>query len=143
MKKILYIFALIASFYAKAQDINPTIGTELCPNQEYTFTVSGLPGAYNTINTSGGATITQYPSSSGTSITFKGKFADVSGEQVFTVSYQGGSKPFKFTKVKSLFGGYSENFSNPTSLTVPICQTTPVGLNISGNKYWDTSTSPY
>lgn len=145
MKKILYIFALIASFSANAQDINPTIGTELCPNQEYTFTVSGLPGAYNTINTSGGATITQYPSGSGTSITFKGKFSDVTGAgQVFTITWaNGGTKDFKFTKVKSLFGGYSENFNNPTTLTVPICQTTPVSLNISGNKYWDVSTSPY
>jgi hypothetical protein len=28
-------------------------------------------------------------------------------------------------------------------LSVPICQTTPVALNISGNKYWNTSTNPY
>lgn len=143
MKKTLYIFALIASFCAKAQTILPTEGTELCPNQEYTFTVSGLPSNYSSLNSIGQVNITQFPSGSGTSITFKAKFGDVSGEQGFTVSYQGGSKPFKFTKVKSLFGGYSENFNNPTTLTVPICQTTPIALNISGNKYWNTSTNPY
>ncbi|MCZ8297403.1 MAG: hypothetical protein O9297_09330 [Flavobacterium sp.] len=143
MKKILSIFALVASFSAIAQDIIPTIGTELCPNQEYTFTVSGLPGNFINLNSIGSVTITQFPSGSGTSITFKAKFGDVNGEQGFEVSYQGGSKPFKYTKIKSLFGGYSENFSNPTTLSVPICQTTPVALNISGNKYWNTSTNPY
>lgn len=145
MKKLLYILTLIATTFASAQNISPAPDAELCPNQEYTFSVPNLPGAYNTINTSGGATITQYPSSSGTSITFKGKFSDVTGAgQVFTITWaNGGRKDFKFTKVKSLFGGYSENFNNPTSLTVPICQTTPVSLNISGNKYWDVSTSPY
>ena len=143
MKKILYIFALVASFSAIAQDIIPTIGTELCPNQEYTFTVSGLPGNFINLNSIGSVTITQFPSGSGTSITFKAKFGDVNGEQGFEVSYQGGSKPFKYTKIKSLFGGYSENFSNPTTLSVPICQTTPVALNISGNKYWNISTNPY
>jgi hypothetical protein len=119
MKKILYIFALIASFCADAQTISPTEGTELCPNQEYTFTVSGLPGNYSSLNSIGQVTITQSPSVSGTSITFRAKFADVSGEQGFTVSYQGGLKPFKFTKIKSLFGGYSHNFNNPTTLSVP------------------------
>lgn len=143
MKKILYIFALIASFCANAQTIVPTVGTELCPNQEYTFTVSSLPGNFNNINSIGQVTITQFPSGSGTSITFKAKFGDVSGEQGFKITHSNGFNEFKFTKVKSLFGGYSENFSNITSLSVPICQTTPISLNISGNKYWDTSTNPY
>lgn len=143
MKKILYIFALITSLFANSQTILPLPDTELCPNQEYTFTVSNLPGNFSSLNSIGSVTITQFPSGSGTSITFKAKFGDVNGEQGFEVSYQGGSKPFKYTKIKSLFGGYSENFSNPTTLSVPICQTTPVALNISGNKYWNTSTNPY
>ena len=139
MKKILYIFALIASFCADAQSIVPTVGTELCPNQVYTFTVSGLSGNFSNISSIGPVTITQSPSGSGTSITFKAKFGDVSGEQGFKITHSNGFNEFKFTKVKSLFGGYSENFSNPTTLSVPICQTTPVALNISGNKYWNTS----
>lgn len=143
MKKILYIFALIASFCADAQSISPTVGTELCPNQEYTFTVSGLSGNFSNISSIGPVTITQSPSGSGTSITFKAKFADVTGEQGFKITHSNGNYEPKFTKVKSLFGGYSENFSNPTTLSVPICQTTPVALNISGNKYWNTSTNPY
>lgn len=144
MKKLLYIFALIATTSTNAQNIFPEPNSELCPDQEYTFSVPNLPGAFVGINSFGGATITQYPSGSGASIIFKGKFADVTGSgQIFEIISQGGTKQFKFTKIKSLFGGYSENFSNITSLNIPICQTTPINLNISGNKYWDASTSPY
>ena len=60
MNKILYIFALVASFSAIAQDIIPTIGTELCPNQEYTFTVSGLPGNFINLNSIGSVTILNF-----------------------------------------------------------------------------------
>ena len=142
MRKILCILALIAITFVNAQTILPLVSDELCPNQEYTFTAS-LPGGYNGINASGGATITQYPSGSGTSITFKGTFSDITGSgQIFEVSYQGGSKPFKFTRIKSLFGGYKEG-SAPSQIVAPICVTTPFALNITGDQYWDASTNPY
>ena len=133
----------MTSLFANSQTIVPLPDTELCPNQEYTFTVSNLPGNFSSLNSNGPVTITQSPSGSGTSITFKAKFGDVNGIQGFSISYNGGTYEPKYTKIKSLFGGYSENFSNPTTLSVPICQTTPVALNISGNKYWNTSTNPY
>lgn len=143
MKKTLYFLALIATTFASAQNILPVQSDEMCPNKEYIFTVSLLPDDYIGLNSSGGAQITlPPPSDSKTSFTFKGKFSDVSGAQIFTVTYKGGSKPFTFTKVKSLFGGYKEG-SAPSQITVPICQTKPIPLNISGDKYWDASTSPY
>lgn len=142
MKNILYFLAIITITFANGQTILPVASTEMCPNQEYTFTVS-LPADYISLNSSGGAQITLFPSTdSKTSLTFKGKFSDVSGAQIFTIAYKGGEYSPKFTKVKSLFGGYKEG-NTPTKITVPICQTTPITLNISGDKYWDASTSPY
>lgn len=60
------------------------------PNEEYTFTVTTLPGKYRSIDASGGAVVTVQPTTTNTAetnITFKGKFSDNPGAQVFTVSY--------------------------------------------------------
>ena len=145
MKKILSILALIATTFVNAQlSIIPTPDTELCPGQEYTFSVN-LPAAYNSMGSSIGANITQYPTGNSTSITFKGTFLETTSPKEFTFYYgsQGDSKTFTFTKIKSLFGGYKEDGSIPTSLTFPICQTTPVQLNISGDQYWDSYQNPF
>lgn len=144
MKHIFYIFLVLFTTQTFSQTILPTIGTELCPNQEYTFSVSGLSGNYINLNAIGQVTITQFPSSnSGTSITFKAKFADVGGTQGFRISYNnGGPYEPKFTRIKSLMGGYYENPNNTTSIAVPICQTVPFTLHISGNQYEDRSTNP-
>lgn len=72
MKKIILSLLLFYSLLFLGQTPNPTIDTEICPNVEYTISVSGLPGKYaGTITTMGGVSITQYPSSSGTSIILK------------------------------------------------------------------------
>ncbi|MDP2089899.1 MAG: hypothetical protein Q8J84_10925 [Flavobacteriaceae bacterium] len=148
MKKILYILAFIATTFATAQTIDPLLTTEMCPNQEYTFTVSSLPGNYESITTIGEATITTTitVSSNQRSITFKGKFADVSGIQGFAVKYVVSNTiltyDFNFTKVKSFFSGYKVG-SAPSQIVAPICQTTPIALNITGDQYWNTSTNPY
>ncbi len=92
-----------------------------------------MPGNFNHLSGNGPFAITQYPFGNGASITFKAKFGDVNSIQSFSISYNGGMYEPKFTKVKSLFAGYSQNFNNPTSLIVPICQTTPVALNINGS----------
>ncbi len=141
MKNLLSLFALIVTTVTVAQNISPVITGEFCPNQEYTFSVSSLPGNYISIDVFGGATVTQYPSGSGTSITFKGKFSDINGTQTFSIIYSGGSKPFNFTKVKSLFSGYKEG--NVSPVVAPMCQTTSITFSITGDKYLDTSTNPY
>lgn len=141
--KNLFLFLSLLSIttLTKAQSISPDPTSEMCPNQEYNFTAT-LPGNYNSISSSGGAIITSFPTGSGTSITFKGKFSDISGPQIFTVYYSGGDKSFTFTKVKSFYSGYKGNSSNPSTITIPICETTPKLLSLSG-KYWNTSTNPY
>lgn len=55
----------------------------------------------------GGVSITQYPSSSGTSISFKAIFIDVNATQSFKISYEGSSQPYElnYKKIKSLFYG--------------------------------------
>lgn len=57
MKKILYILAIFVTSFTKAQTILPQETSILCPNQEYTFTVS-LPGNYISLNSIGGPTVT-------------------------------------------------------------------------------------
>ncbi|WP_291121617.1 T9SS type A sorting domain-containing protein [Flavobacterium sp. UBA6026] len=100
-----------------------------------------LPGNYSTLNASAGATVTQFPSGSGTSVTFKGKFSDTSGTQVFTVTYSNGSYSFPFTKVKSLFGGYKEG-NTVSQIVAPMCETTSIPFSITGDQYRDISTNP-
>lgn len=139
MKKLLLFIILIASF-GNAQTISPSEANQYCPKQPYSFTIN-LPGNFITVNTSGGVYV--YPvSGSGTSITISAEFADVSGAQNIIVSYQGGEKTFRFTKIKSLFGGYKVGPNTITNLVVPICQTTPVQLNIVGDQYQDVTTNP-
>ena len=53
--------AIITITFANGQTILPVASTEMCPNQEYTFTVS-LPADYISLNSSGGAQITLFPS---------------------------------------------------------------------------------
>jgi hypothetical protein len=76
MKKILFLFALIATFASAQTTIAPVETGEFCPNKEYVFTLT-LPDNYSTLNASGGATITQFPSGSGTSVSFKVKFHSI------------------------------------------------------------------
>jgi hypothetical protein len=83
MRKILYILALIATTFANAQNIIPTAETELCPGQEYTFSVN-LPASFNSMSSSIGATITQYPTDSSSSISFKGIFVETTSPKEYT-----------------------------------------------------------
>ena len=41
-----------------------------------------------------------------------------------------------------MFGGYREATNLPTTINAPICQTTPISLNLIGNQYLDSSVSP-
>lgn len=76
MKKILFLFALIATFASAQTTIAPVETGEFCPNKEYVFTLT-LPDNYISLSASGGATITQFPSGSGTSVSFKVKFHSI------------------------------------------------------------------
>lgn len=103
MKKLILSLLLFYSLLFLGQTPNPTIDTEIWPNVEYTISVSGLPGKYaGTITTMRGVSITQYPSSSGTSISFKAIFIDVNATQSFKISYEGSSQPYELNIQKNL-----------------------------------------
>ena len=99
------MFAILITSGIDAQTIAPLPTSEVCPNTEYTFSVT-LPSAYTSITTSGGCNITLSPynfNSTNTSFLFKGTFADQNQTQTFTVNYGGASStPFSYTRVKSL-----------------------------------------
>lgn len=144
MKNIISILALITTLFMSAQNCNPVETNEYCPNENLTFTVSGLPANYSNINTAGGVQIIQNPvrnNTAGTSITFIVKFPDTAGNYPsITISWNGngisGNKPFYFNKIHSLMGGYKEG-NIPSTFVAPICQTTPITFTISGDKYWE------
>lgn len=149
MKIILLILCLIVGQVTIGQSIIPAPSNELCPNEEYTFTISSIPGTYNSLSVGGGITQITPASANGGIVTFKGKFADSNAAQIVTVNYTPTSatiatqQTFKYDKVRSLFGGYKEPDNPPTALTVPLCQTTPVQLNITGAQYRNTNTNPW
>lgn len=152
MKQLLVIIALFATTLVSAQTIiSPDRLGEYCPNDEYTFIVTSLPGKYKSIDASGGAIVTEQPTTTNTAetnITFKGKFSDNAGAQVFTVSYYGSGSSvltydFRYQKVKSLAlnSPYNNDKDNPKTLTVLPCQTNPFTLNLIGH-YIDASNNP-
>lgn len=149
MKKILFTLLFLIVGVSYAQTLSQPVDSEYCPNEVYSFTVSNLNGNFISINTIGQFTIIQQPTGNGTSITFTGRFADVTSSQGYRIRSGGNSGDgslFEYKKIKSLFGGYSENLSNPTSLSVAQCQTIPVALSISGNKYrstWNNLVTPF
>jgi hypothetical protein len=125
MKKIIIalIWILINS-NLKSQSISPAEGTEFCPFQEVSFTVT-LPLRYgaspitvsgiNPLNT--GIQVTQIvntiidnPTANTTTFNFKGKFGDYNVRQTFRISYTPNTtgtpaatnQDFNFDKIKSL-----------------------------------------
>lgn len=145
MKHLFISVLLLATIFVSAQTISQPITNEYCPNQEYTFNVTGLPNRYNSIEVSPGIVITSNPvttSDDGKNITFKAKFGDVVGAQTFTINTSGSSPtPFIYRKVKTLINSYKNGTGSPASITVPICQTTPISVSLSG-QYVDASTNP-
>jgi len=56
MKQLLVIIALLITTLVNAQiGVTPDRSAEYCPNDEYSFTVTSLPGKYKSIDASGGA----------------------------------------------------------------------------------------
>jgi len=143
--KHLFIFALLlATIFVSAQTISQPETGEYCPNQEYTFNVTGLPDRYSDYEVSIGIVITSIPvttSDDGKNITFKAKFGDKEGAQTFTIKWGSGFKPFTYRKVKTLISSYSNDKDNISTLTIPICQSTPKTVTLKG-QYVDASTNP-
>jgi len=144
MKQLLVIIALLITTLVNAQiGVTPDRSAEYCPNDEYSFTVTSLPGKYKSIDASGGAIVTEAPTTTNTAetnIKFKGKFSDNAGAQIFTVSYYGSGSSVltydcRYQKVKSLAlnSPYKNDKDNPTTLTVLPCQTNPFTLNLIGH----------
>ena len=134
---ISFLLAMLSISSIHAQSINPAPTTEVCPNTEYTFNVT-LPAAYSSLNAPG-ITITQQPynfNTSNTTFNFKAKFGDVNQTQVFTVAYSGGTKDFRFTKVKSLFYGHCSPLTpNQFSINAPLCQTGNFTIDFTNVKW--------
>ncbi len=104
MKKLfISIFFCYCLITANAQSITPDIGTVVCPNVEYTFSVI-ITKPYSSM-IGEGCIVTQLPFTPvGTSFTFKGKFNDVNIKQTFRIFHPGGgSTPFDFKRIKSMF----------------------------------------
>ncbi len=152
MKQFLVIIALFATVLVSAQiNVTPDRLAEYCPNDEYAFTVTSLPGKYKSIDASGGAIVTEAPTTTNTAetnIKFKGKFSDNAGAQIFTVSYYGSGSSvltydLRYQKVKSLNvnSPYNNDKDNLKTLNVLPCQTNPFTLNLIGH-YIDASNNP-
>lgn len=144
MKKILILFALILTMVVSAQTTcTPSYSSEFCPSQNYTFTVAGLPANFTFSDSSPGITFSSPPTGD-TTVTFTAQLADKSGTQWIKLYYgNSGVNDYYylyFNNVKTLFGGYFVGNPNPiTSLTIPLCQTTPINLNLYGDQYYDQS----
>lgn len=145
MKHLINILlALLSISSINAQSINPLESTVVCPSTEYTFSVT-LPAAYSSLN-SPGITITQPPynfNTSNTTFNFKAKFGDVNQTQVFTVAYSGGSKDFRFAKVKSLFYGHCGILTpNQFSINAPLCLAKDFTINFTNVKWQNSFENP-
>lgn len=138
----LLLISTVVFNISNAQTISPSQSDEFCPNVEYTFTAS-LTGTFKSIIGQGGCTVTQFPTvTSGTTITFKGKFSDVNQNQTFRIEYTNNGIPsiFDFKKIKSLFFGSSCTpiQLNQTNITSPPCQITNHTISFN-NAQWETS----
>lgn len=104
MKKLLIsILFCYSSINVNSQSITPDIGTVVCPNVEYTFSVI-ITKPYSSM-IGEGCIVTQLPFTPvGTSFTFKGKFNDANSKQTFRIYHPDNtSTPFEFKRIKSMF----------------------------------------
>lgn len=155
MKKhffLLLAIIVIANFSLTAQSIFPVEGTEICPNQNITFTVTlprildgTTPSVASWTNgpivVSGVSNITN--TTTNTTFTFVGKFQDRNLKQVFKIDYQTKSTQASyyptFSRIKSLyFSTFCAQIPNSPSVTVPLCQIVDIPVSF-GNRSWGTS----
>lgn len=145
-------FVLISSVWTSispsyGQSISPDVDSEVCPNTEYTFSVT-IPGSYSSITTVGGCLVTQSPynittTSSTTSFNFKGKFQDANQTQTFQINYSTTApQTFNatFKKIKSLFfqSQCTPIAPNQTNISAAICQAVNIPISFS-NVQWSNS----
>lgn len=131
MKKLIAIVTLMFAAIGNSQDIIPTENEELCPNQEYTFTIYAS-STLTFINGVQNATVKQglqlATNGGAFTYTFKGRFLDAAGPHIFETN---GLRRFTFMRVKNFWNTYRQN-DYSGSVTAPICTATPINLNLSG-----------
>jgi hypothetical protein len=138
------LFIPFAREAVNAQTITPASSDELCPNTEYTFTVTMPAGkTFSGIVSSNGSAVTQYPSTPVNGfLSFKGKFSDINQKQIFRLNYSDGSGfDFVFKKIKSLFYtnagvACTQIRPNPTTITVPKCMVSTIQLTFTQVQYY-------
>lgn len=147
---LLFIVCMACFVQAKSQSISPVETTEVCPDQEYTFTVT-VPGTGPSVSpqsinippylTQGAYNIST--SSSGiTTFNFKGRFADNNNKQTFRIQYTNSSGQLVdydpgFKKIKSLLTASANSiiYPTPSSITSPRCQTTTHNISFNNIPY--------
>jgi hypothetical protein len=151
MKKKMLLSALCLIFLCqiKSQTIIPLESTEMCPLTDIIFTVT-LPVAsgISVTNNNTNSTVVLDANSISTTSTqttfnFTGKFADRNENQSFLVKYNGISKPFKFSKIKSFYHIGSNNINpSPGNISAPLCQVNVININFPLIQFANTYTTP-